>query len=102
MNYLFKLWKQDEANRIFIDIVPGEFHPSSVTYNVMINGQCKNGYVNNALAMFRNLQRHRFIPHILMYNTLINGLCKSRRMGATRKITFCLQDYGNICNKLKA
>ncbi|KAE9586370.1 putative pentatricopeptide [Lupinus albus] len=94
INCLFKLVKPDEANRTFMDIVLGEFCPSPVMYNVMINGLCKNGYVNNALALFRNLQWHGFIPQILTYNALINGLCKSRRMGATRKIPFCLQDFG--------
>ncbi|KAE9620001.1 putative pentatricopeptide [Lupinus albus] len=56
MKYLFKLGKPDEANRIFMDIVLGEFRPSPATYNVMINGLCKNEYVNNSLALFRNLQ----------------------------------------------
>ncbi|KAF1874152.1 hypothetical protein Lal_00041597 [Lupinus albus] len=55
--------------------VLGEFRPSLTTYNVMINGLCKNEYVNNALALFRNLQQHGFIPQILTYNALINGLC---------------------------
>ncbi|RYR73528.1 hypothetical protein Ahy_A02g007912 isoform G [Arachis hypogaea] len=55
-----------------------ELHPYSATYNIMINGLRKNGYVNNAIMLFRNLQRHRFIPEVLTYNTLINGLSKAR------------------------
>ncbi|KAE9603337.1 putative pentatricopeptide [Lupinus albus] len=55
MNCLLKLGKPDEANRIFIDIVLGEFRPSPAMYNVMINGVCKN----------------RFIPQILTYNVIL-------------------------------
>ncbi|KAE9619556.1 putative pentatricopeptide [Lupinus albus] len=94
MNCLFNLGKPDEANRIFMDIVLGEFRPSPTMYNVMINGLCKNVYVNNSLALFRNIQQHGFIPQILMYNAIINGLCKPRRMGAARKIPFYIQDFG--------
>ncbi|KAE9592253.1 putative pentatricopeptide [Lupinus albus] len=65
MNCFFKFGKPNEANRIFMDIVLGEFRLSPTTYNVMINELCKNGYINNALALFRNLQRHGFIPQIL-------------------------------------
>ncbi|KAE9595290.1 putative pentatricopeptide [Lupinus albus] len=44
MNFLFKLGKLEEANRIFMDIVLGEFRPSPAMYNVIINGLCKNEY----------------------------------------------------------
>ncbi|CAJ2636996.1 unnamed protein product [Trifolium pratense] len=81
MHCLFKLGKPDDANRVFKDIVEnGEMDCCMSTYNIMINGLCKNGYVSNALMLFRNLQRNGFVPQVLTYNAMINGLCKARRL----------------------
>jgi len=87
------LGKPDEANHVFKEIVlRGEVH--ATTYNVMINGLCKNVYVGNGLSLFRNLQRHGFVPQVLTYNALINGLCKARRLKDSRKVMKEFGEYG--------
>ncbi|KAF1892753.1 hypothetical protein Lal_00042646 [Lupinus albus] len=70
-----------------------------ISYNSLISSTALKCLLSKSLNLFdeilqkRNLQRHEFIPQILTYNALINGLCKSIRMGAAKKIPFCLQDF---------
>ncbi|KAH8485991.1 hypothetical protein H0E87_027437 [Populus deltoides] len=54
------------------------------TFNAMLKGLCKNGFVENALMLFRNLKRHGFVPSLVTSNTLINRLCKARRLKTAR------------------
>ncbi|KAL3568848.1 hypothetical protein D5086_028738 [Populus alba] len=54
----------------------------------MLKGLCKNGFVENALVLFRNLKRHGFVPSLVTSNILINRLCKARRLKTARGYTF--------------
>ncbi|KAJ6967662.1 hypothetical protein NC653_035782 [Populus alba x Populus x berolinensis] len=58
------------------------------TFNTMLKGLCKNGFVENALVLFRNLKRHGFVPSLVTSNILINRLCKARRLKTARGYTF--------------
>ncbi|KAJ6864089.1 hypothetical protein NC651_034811 [Populus alba x Populus x berolinensis] len=58
------------------------------TFNTMLKGLCKNGFVENALMLFRNLKRHGFVPLLVTSNILINRLCKARRLKTARGYTF--------------
>ncbi|XP_052113772.1 putative pentatricopeptide repeat-containing protein At4g17915 [Arachis duranensis] len=49
----------------------------------MINGLRKNGYVNNAIMLFRNLQRHRFIPECRQFDEALEILHEMRSKGYT-------------------
>ncbi|WVZ18832.1 hypothetical protein V8G54_006154 [Vigna mungo] len=90
MHCLFKLGKPYEANGVFKKaVLCGEVH--ATTYNIMINGLCKNGYVSHALSLFRNLQRHGFVPQVLTYNALINGLYKAKRWKDAQMV---LKEFG--------
>nr|XP_048328753.1 putative pentatricopeptide repeat-containing protein At4g17915 isoform X2 [Ziziphus jujuba var. spinosa] len=63
------------------------------TFNIMINGLCKNGYVDNAFGLFRNVC-HAFVPRLMTYNILIDGLCKAGRLRTARGIIKELQESG--------
>ncbi|KAL9373426.1 hypothetical protein Peur_033046 [Populus x canadensis] len=57
---------------------------SKSTFNTMLKGLCKIGFVENALMLFRNLKRHGFVPSLVTSNILINRLCKARRLKTAR------------------
>ncbi|KAG5244283.1 pentatricopeptide repeat-containing protein [Salix suchowensis] len=54
-------------------------HPNVVTYNVLIDGLCKDRRVNEALDIFSYMKAKRISPDIFTYNSLIQGLCNFRR-----------------------
>ncbi|WCJ42437.1 Pentatricopeptide repeat (PPR) superfamily protein [Euphorbia peplus] len=53
--------------------------PDISTYNILINGFCREGDINVALKLFEALQRKGLSPNSVTYGTLINGLFKARR-----------------------
>ncbi|KAL8140056.1 LOW QUALITY PROTEIN: hypothetical protein V2J09_006077 [Rumex salicifolius] len=85
MHSFFRLGKAEEAYRLFHDIVTN-FSPHHITFNILINGLYKNGYVDNALKLLRHLEQHGWKPHLDTYNILIDGLCKLGRLNGAKKI----------------
>ncbi|KEH16347.1 PPR repeat protein [Medicago truncatula] len=80
----------------FHDIVKrGEIYLTMTSYIVMING-----YVNNALMLYRNLQRRGFVSEVLTYNVIINGLCKVRRLADARSVLEEFCDFGYELNAI--
>ncbi|XP_031271282.1 pentatricopeptide repeat-containing protein At1g62914, mitochondrial-like [Pistacia vera] len=65
--------------------------PNSWTYNIFIDGLCKNGRVLEALEMFNALVNNEIAVSIEGLNSLINGLCKTERLGTEFSI-----DKGNL------
>ncbi|KAL5783194.1 hypothetical protein ACOSP7_008223 [Xanthoceras sorbifolium] len=78
--------KPDEATKIFWYIMNNDLSPSPATFNIMINGLCKNNYADYALTLFWYLRSCGFVPQLITYNTLINGLCKAGRVQAAKRI----------------
>ncbi|XP_044510125.1 putative pentatricopeptide repeat-containing protein At1g09680 [Mangifera indica] len=54
--------------------------PDLFTYNILIDGYCKNGCVLEAVELFHTLINRNIQPDITTFNCLINGLCKTGRL----------------------
>ena len=70
--------------------------PDSRTYNIFIDGLCKNGYVLEALEMFSTLVNNKVAIGLEGLSSLIGGLCKTRRFETAWGLflKFCL--HGNL------
>ncbi|KAF8117957.1 hypothetical protein N665_0007s0006 [Sinapis alba] len=47
--------------------------PDSYTFNILINGFCKNSMVSEAFRVFKDMD---CVPDLVTYNTIIDGLCR--------------------------
>ncbi|KAL7146022.1 hypothetical protein ABFS83_06G013400 [Erythranthe nasuta] len=80
MHSYFKSGNPGEAYKIFQDeiILKKNISPCHATFNILINGLCKNGCIGNALMFFRDLKQQGYDLDIVTYNILISSLCKAR------------------------
>ncbi|KAK8537802.1 hypothetical protein V6N13_096395 [Hibiscus sabdariffa] len=46
----------------------------------MINGFCKGGRIQDAIALFSRMETLGISPNVVTYNNIIHGLCKSGRL----------------------
>ncbi|KAF8110648.1 hypothetical protein N665_0081s0077 [Sinapis alba] len=51
--------------------------PDSYTFNILINGFCKNSMVSEAFRMFKDME---CVPDLVTYNTIIDGLCRAGKV----------------------
>jgi leucine-rich PPR motif-containing protein len=52
--------------------------PDVVAYNIVINGLFREGQVDKAYNLFREIDNQGILPTVVTYNTVINGLCKAQ------------------------
>ncbi|KAL0463319.1 UNVERIFIED_CONTAM: hypothetical protein Slati_0219500 [Sesamum latifolium] len=51
--------------------------PSVVTYNVLMNGYCKQGQMKNANMLLNAMLNIGVVPDDITYNILLEGYCKN-------------------------
>ncbi|KAK8493965.1 hypothetical protein V6N13_029071 [Hibiscus sabdariffa] len=79
LNSLVKANELQKAHQVF------ETLSRSVSLDVylctcMINGFCKGGRIQDALALFSRMENLGISPNVVTYNNIIHGLCKSGRL----------------------
>ena len=52
----------------------GIFRPGSYTYNTIIDGLSKEGFLDEALALFSEMVGNSISPDVVTYNSLIRDL----------------------------
>nr|VDD15284.1 unnamed protein product [Brassica rapa] len=57
--------------------------PDAYTFNILINGFCKNSMVAEAFRVFKDM---RFDPDLVTYNTIIDGLCRAGKVNTARNV----------------
>ncbi|KFK42357.1 hypothetical protein AALP_AA2G245700 [Arabis alpina] len=67
--------------------------PDIVTYNVLINGFCKEGNIDGAIKLLSVLQLKGLSPDSVTYNTLINGLHRVGREEEAFKLFYAKDDF---------
>ena len=66
--------KLEEAWELFDKILEIGLVPTVVTYNVLIDGHCKENKLNNAFEILNRMEKSGCKPNVRTYNELINGL----------------------------
>ncbi|RDX79771.1 putative pentatricopeptide repeat-containing protein, mitochondrial, partial [Mucuna pruriens] len=54
--------------------------PNAASFSIVIDGLLKNGRLDLALGLFKEMKQFVGRPNVLIYNNLINGLCDSNRL----------------------
>ncbi|XP_018484664.1 pentatricopeptide repeat-containing protein At1g02060, chloroplastic [Raphanus sativus] len=57
--------------------------PDSYTYNILINGFCKNSMVSEAFRVFKDME---CVPDLVTYNTIIDGLCRAGKVTTAHNV----------------
>jgi pentatricopeptide repeat protein len=55
--------------------------PGVITYNVLMNGLCKQGQVKNADMLLNAMLNLGIVPDDITYNILLQGHCKHGKLG---------------------
>ncbi|KAK1568769.1 hypothetical protein Q3G72_028441 [Acer saccharum] len=74
--------------------------PDPCTYNILIDGLCKNGCVLEAVDLFHNLKNCKFDLSIEIASCLINGPCKTKKLEIAWKFYQGLPHFGLLSNVL--
>ncbi|KAI5678574.1 hypothetical protein M9H77_09524 [Catharanthus roseus] len=77
-----------EANQLFMKLVRDKAccEPNAITYSTCINGLCKSGFTERALALLRLTEQGKCKPCVSAYNTVIDSLCKERMVDEALKL----------------
>ncbi|XP_019083088.1 PREDICTED: pentatricopeptide repeat-containing protein At1g63070, mitochondrial-like isoform X2 [Camelina sativa] len=77
----------DNAQMVFKKMESDGVPPSIVTYNILLDGLCKNGKLEKALVagkvedgwdLFCSLNLKGVKPNVVTYTTMMSGLCSKR------------------------
>ncbi|GMN59754.1 hypothetical protein TIFTF001_028846 [Ficus carica] len=69
--------------------------PNIRTYAILLDGLCKNGELEEAMALFHNMEEKKLQLNIVIYNTLIGGTCKAGNLAAAKDL-FCKLSFKGI------
>ncbi|KAJ6674101.1 hypothetical protein OIU85_013042 [Salix viminalis] len=58
--------------------------PDLITYSILLDGISKQGYIDQALELFREMQNSHLKPNLMIYNILIDAMCKSGKLEDAR------------------
>lgn len=59
---------------------------NEIAFTALIDGFCKNGFLDDALLALKEMRECRIKPSVVCYNALINGYCKLGRMEEARQL----------------
>ncbi|KAK3182858.1 hypothetical protein Dsin_030144 [Dipteronia sinensis] len=78
----FQVGKIGQAKKIFGEMRFNNVAPDVSTYNILIDGLCKNGCVTKAIEVFHTLKKKKsnFDLSIETYNCFLHGLCETGRL----------------------
>ncbi|KAI3783061.1 hypothetical protein L2E82_13123 [Cichorium intybus] len=71
--------------------------PSVVTYNLLINGQCKHSHVDNAYQLICLTKENGVVPNEWTYSPPMEALC---RRGSVKEAHFLLKENGIKVNEV--
>jgi pentatricopeptide repeat protein len=60
--------------------------PDLVTYSIFLHGLSKQGYLDQALELLREMQNNYLNPDLVIYNILIDAMCKSGKLEDAREL----------------
>ncbi|KAF8404408.1 hypothetical protein HHK36_009293 [Tetracentron sinense] len=70
-----------EAVELFEEMVSKvQVMPDALTYNVLVNGFCREGKVDQARKIMDFMRKNGCCPNIFIYSALMNRFCKEGRV----------------------
>nr|GEX70779.1 pentatricopeptide repeat-containing protein At5g65560 [Tanacetum cinerariifolium] len=90
----FQKGKADSGTNLFLQMLITGCLPSSWTYNVVINGFCKDDKMQEVLYLIRKIIKIGFEQGINTYTILIEGLLKSSDFDDARKLFIPMVSLG--------
>ncbi|KAK1386058.1 hypothetical protein POM88_023793 [Heracleum sosnowskyi] len=74
--------------------------PDMVTYKTLLDGLCKNHYVDKALSLFRTIKYHGLIPDSDTYNIIIRGCLRNEKYNEACKLVGKMIDCGFLADEI--
>ncbi|KAE9452965.1 hypothetical protein C3L33_15139, partial [Rhododendron williamsianum] len=65
--------------------------PNIVIYNILINGMCKAGKIDDSWKIFSSISARGLQPTIKTYNTMISGLCKETMLDEVEELLWQME-----------
>ena len=94
-----RVGKMYKAESILKDMVANQVCPNEVTYNILIDGFCKDENVSDAKKVFEEMQRQGLRANMITYDSLIDGLCWDGKLDEA--ISLWNEMLGDIVSCLK-
>ncbi|KAL7170146.1 hypothetical protein ACSBR2_035075 [Camellia fascicularis] len=69
----------NEVDHVFESMLQRNCKPSEAVYNVIIHGHCRDGNLQKALDLYKEMVHHGFVPHTVSVIALIKELFKEGR-----------------------
>ncbi|KAI5678571.1 hypothetical protein M9H77_09521 [Catharanthus roseus] len=87
-----------EANQLFMKLARDKAccEPNTITYSTCINGLCKSGFTERALALLSLMEQGKCKPCVSAYNTVMDSLCKKRMVDEALKLFRQIMDRGIV------
>lgn len=79
-----------------IRIIKKYASPDTCTYNILINGCCVLGDIDNAWNVFDEMRKRGVQPNVVTFSTLINGLCANSQLPEAIKLKEKMERYFKI------
>jgi pentatricopeptide repeat protein len=78
---LFQAGRVLEAKELFKDIRAQSHFPDLMTYSTLLDGLRKQGYLDQALGLFHDMQKSYLKSHdLVIYDIIIIAMCRSRKL----------------------
>ncbi|RZC93139.1 hypothetical protein C5167_026842 [Papaver somniferum] len=68
--------------------------PTTITFTILIDSLCKYGNIDDAVGVFRYMEKLNIKPDRITYNSMINGLCLAGRLQDAAELFDSMVDRG--------
>ncbi|XP_057988957.1 pentatricopeptide repeat-containing protein At1g62930, chloroplastic-like [Hevea brasiliensis] len=76
------------ALEVFKNMCSHGQQPDKVTFSIILDGLCKQGYLDEALTLFKAMEKSRLKPDCVSFTILIDGMCKAGRLNDAKELFF--------------
>ncbi|KAF5962200.1 hypothetical protein HYC85_003409 [Camellia sinensis] len=90
------------AKEHFDEMQAAGLAPNIPTYNIMLDGLCKNGHITESYSLFRMMENNGLDVDVVMYTVFIDGFCKVKNLDTARDISNKLSSSGGLHPDVKA
>nr|GMD95861.1 putative pentatricopeptide repeat-containing protein At1g12700, mitochondrial [Ipomoea batatas] len=74
-----KIGRLNIARNVFNDLISKGRRLNVKTYNVMINGLCRGGFLDEALELLRKMEKNDCLPDTVTYNVILQEFVREKK-----------------------